>query len=40
MSAQQNSANPHANDGKVDAIAAIAVIALVVTTLVFWLTGM
>ena len=30
----------HINDGKVDAIAALSVIAIVVATVVYWLGGM
>ncbi len=40
MSTTEDIKNPHANDSKVDAIAAVAVIAIIVTTLIYWLNGM
>ena len=40
MSADTSQRDVHANDSKVDAAAAVAVITIVVVTVVYWLGGM
>ncbi|MFT5482935.1 MAG: hypothetical protein ACI9GW_001590 [Halieaceae bacterium] len=40
MTSASESEDLHTSDGKVDAVAALAVIAIVVATVVYWLGGM
>jgi hypothetical protein len=37
---QHSASTPNSGDGKADAFAAVAIIALVVSAVVFWLKGM